>query len=281
MRGPFPELTNLRQCDGASPCNRCQSDNAICVFGERKKSHDKVYPKGCVLLPFPKDHSCSSFPVSYVEMLEQQQDKLVNALQDLYDRNLKRTAWPGSPLEKTVKGIPLTHDILERLGHLRSDDSGGKYEPFEENTDVLRQKMAIKEEEPAYPTPNTTQSEFSSVSPSFEPFMSRPFAGERGLTAPRFQPTPPMHSPDEDAAMTYPESSLSMAPSMNLDQASLQAPCPTWMQTASHYGPTMDYNYEVPLSYGGTGLMLQKANPCLPVSWSEEDLPSLVRGQVM
>lgn len=37
-----------RQCDGSSPCGRCRSDNAICVFGERKKTHDKVYPKGFV-----------------------------------------------------------------------------------------------------------------------------------------------------------------------------------------------------------------------------------------
>ncbi len=37
---------NRAQCDGASPCSRCKADNAICVFGERKKSHDKVYPKG-------------------------------------------------------------------------------------------------------------------------------------------------------------------------------------------------------------------------------------------
>lgn len=34
------------QCDGANPCGRCRADNAICVFGERKKAHDKVYPKG-------------------------------------------------------------------------------------------------------------------------------------------------------------------------------------------------------------------------------------------
>lgn len=233
-------------------------------------------------LAVPLDQPCSSFPVSYVEMLEQQQDKLVNALQDLYDRNLKRTAWPGLPLEKTAKGIPLTHDILERLGHLNLDEHGSKYEPFEEDTDVLRRKMAIKEEEPAYPTPITTQSEFSSVSPNFEPFLSRPFAGERGHTAPQFQPTPPMHSPDEDTAMTFPESSLSMAPSMHLDQGSLQSPCQSWISTAARYGPTMDFNnYEVPLPYGGIGLMSQKTNPCLPMSWSEDDLSSLVNGQAI
>jgi hypothetical protein len=39
-------ILTILQCDGASPCSRCKADNAICVFGERKKSHDKVYPKG-------------------------------------------------------------------------------------------------------------------------------------------------------------------------------------------------------------------------------------------
>jgi Fungal Zn(2)-Cys(6) binuclear cluster domain len=34
------------KCDGSSVCSRCRADNAICVFGERKKTHDKVYPKG-------------------------------------------------------------------------------------------------------------------------------------------------------------------------------------------------------------------------------------------
>lgn len=47
------------KCDGSSPCSRCRADNAICVFGERKKSQDKVYPKGsvqgCPLLVFHTD----------------------------------------------------------------------------------------------------------------------------------------------------------------------------------------------------------------------------------
>ncbi|KAL9076358.1 MAG: hypothetical protein Q9161_001074 [Pseudevernia consocians] len=257
------KLILVLQCDGASPCNRCQSDNAICVFGERKKSHDKVYPKG------------------YVEMLEQQQDKLVNALQELYDRNLNRKAWPGPPLQKTAKGIPLTHDILDRLGLLKLDDQGN-YETFEEDTDVLRQKMIIKEEEPAYPTPNTTQSEFSPVSPNFEPFVSRAFANETALPATRFQPTPPMHSPEEDTSMTFPEPSLNLGTSMNLDPASLQSPSQTWLRSASRYVPNMDYNYDVGLSYNGMGLMQQKANPCLPMSaWNDDDIGPLGLGPVL
>ena len=48
-------VTDGEQCDGSSPCSRCRTDNAICVFGERKKAHDKVYPKGCVNLN-PRSH---------------------------------------------------------------------------------------------------------------------------------------------------------------------------------------------------------------------------------
>ena len=206
-------------------------------------------------------------------MLEQQQDKLVNALQELYDRNLKRKAWPGPPLQKTAKGIPLTHDILDRLGLLKLDDQGS-YETFEEDTDVLRQKMIIKEEEHAYPTPTTTQSEFSPVSPNFEPFISRPFAGEKANPVTRFQPTPPMHSPEEDTPMTFPESSLNMGTSMNLDPTSLQPPSQTWMSSASRYVPEMDYSYDV--LYNGMGVMQPKTNPCLPMSsWNDDDMGSL------
>lgn len=246
------------KCDGASPCNRCQSDNAICVFGERKKTHDKVYPKG------------------YVEMLEQQQDKLVNALQELYDRNLNRKAWPGPPLQKTAKGIPLTHDILERLGLLKLDDQGN-YETFEEDTDVLRQRMIIREEEHAYPTPNATQSEFSPASSNFEPFPSRPFAGEKALPVTLFQPTPPMQSPEEDTSMTFPEPSLSMGTSMDLDPVSLQSPSQRWMQSASSYVPDLDYNYAMALSYNAMDLnQQQKANPCLPMSvWNDDEITGL------
>lgn len=214
------------------------------------------------------------FPLSYVEMLEQQQDKLVNALQELYERSVRGKPWLGPPLQTTAKGIPLTHDILDRLGLLKLDDQGNR-ETFEEDTDVLRQKMIIKEEEHAYPTPTTTQSEFSPVSPNFEPFVSRPFAGEKAPPATRFQPTPPMHSPEEDTSMTFPESSLSMGTSMNLDPGPLQSPCQTWMQTASRYVPEIDYNYDVAL-YNGMGVMQQKANPCLPMSaWNDEDIGSL------
>ena len=205
-------------------------------------------------------------------MLQQQQDKLVNALQELYERNVNRKGWPGPPLQKTTKGIPLTHDILERLGLLKLDDQGN-YEMFEEDTDLLRQKMIIKEEEHAYPTPNATQSEFSPASSNYEPYASRAFTGENALPARQFQPTPPMQSPEEDTSMAFPESSLNMGTSMNLDPVSLQSPSQRWMQSASSYMPEMDYNFNVGLSYDGMG---QQANPCLPMSvWNDEEITGL------
>lgn len=207
-------------------------------------------------------------------MLEQQQDKLVNALQLLYERNLNRKAWPGPPLQKTAKGIPLTHDILDRLGLLKLDDQGN-FETFEEDTDVLRQKMIHKEEEPPYPTPTTTQSEFSPVDPNFESFISRPFAGEKAHAATQFQPTPPLHSPEEDTPMTFPESSMILGTSMNMDPTSLLPTPQTWMQSAPRYvpPPPVEYGYDMALSYNGMGLMQHKANPCLPISaWNDDDI---------
>lgn len=274
--GPFPSLPVSYSATGrVLAIDANQITPYVCLESARNRTTRSIQKGGCFCHSSP-DHSCSSFPVSYVEMLEQQQDKLVNALQELYDRNLNRKGWPGPPLHTTAKGIPLTHDILDRLGLLKLDDQGN-YERFEEDTDALRRKMAMKEEEPAYPTPNTTQSEFSPVSPNFEPYVSRPFVGENGHVAPRFQPTPPMHSPEEEMVMTFPESSpLGLATSMNIDPSSLQSPRQPWIQTASRYAAGMDYNYEVPLSYAGMGLMPQKANPCLPMSqWIDDDMSSL------
>ncbi|KAF4556204.1 Fungal Zn(2)-Cys(6) binuclear cluster domain-containing protein 1 [Elsinoe fawcettii] len=109
------------KCDGTSPCSRCRADNAICVFGERKKAHDKVYPKG------------------YVEMLEQQQSQLVAGLQETYRRLLAANLWPGQVLDEH-EGHPLTHDILSALDILQHK-SDGSMDVFEEDTEKLQQRL--------------------------------------------------------------------------------------------------------------------------------------------
>ncbi|GAB7346156.1 hypothetical protein MBLNU457_4901t1 [Dothideomycetes sp. NU457] len=108
------------KCDGSNPCTRCRADNAICVFGERKKSHDKVYPKG------------------YVEMLEQQQGQLVAGLQETYRRLMDANLWPGAPLSET-EGHPLTHDILARLNIVSNKTDAD--DMFEEDCEALQQRL--------------------------------------------------------------------------------------------------------------------------------------------
>ncbi|EMD00052.1 hypothetical protein BAUCODRAFT_51110, partial [Baudoinia panamericana UAMH 10762] len=111
------------KCDGSSPCSRCRVDNAICVFGERKKSHDKVYPKG------------------YVEMLEQQQSQLVSGLQEMYRRLVTARAWSGAPLSES-NGHPLTHEILAALNLLETrQDGSGELEVFEEDCQKLQRQL--------------------------------------------------------------------------------------------------------------------------------------------
>lgn len=53
-------------------------------------------------------------------MLEQQQVWLVNGLQELYYRAMNAQSWPGKPLKLEPNGLPLTHDLLVRLGALNN-----------------------------------------------------------------------------------------------------------------------------------------------------------------
>lgn len=100
-----------------------QSAVILTVPSERKRSQDKIYPKG------------------YVEMLEQQQTQLVAGLKEMYHRLQKASAWEGPSLDET-SGQPLTHDILSALDLLESKhDDSGETETFEENCDKLQSRM--------------------------------------------------------------------------------------------------------------------------------------------
>ncbi|MCJ1250050.1 hypothetical protein MMC30_007276 [Trapelia coarctata] len=111
------------KCDGVHPCGRCKADDTICAFGERKKSQDKVYPKG------------------YVEMLESQQAILVNGLQELYKRSTNGQGWAGPLLsDSSITGNPHIHEILDRLGVLQLD-SQGNCAIFEEDPEAMQQRL--------------------------------------------------------------------------------------------------------------------------------------------
>ncbi|KAI0606035.1 C6 transcription factor (Fcr1) [Pyrenophora tritici-repentis] len=170
------------KCDGASPCSRCKADNAICVFGERKKSQDKVYPKG------------------YVEMLEQQQSQLVAGLRELYTRLQRGESWPGQPLQETASGYPLTHDILERLDLLNSpSENGTHYEGFEEDCSRMQQRLLeggapytrrrISVSSESDHGHASSSSSYNGTPTTRSVALESPFARN---TAP---PTPPMNSP--------------------------------------------------------------------------------------
>lgn len=55
----------------------------------------------------------------FVEMLISQHAVHLQALQDLYNRCVRREGFPGSPVEESIQGYPSTHAILDRLGLIK------------------------------------------------------------------------------------------------------------------------------------------------------------------
>lgn len=92
------------KCDGATPCTRCKSDDAICAYGKHKKSDKTVFRSG------------------YVQMLERSHAQLTAGLQELYRRTQNGEGWIGPRLEVASNNQPLTHKILEALGVLQTGD---------------------------------------------------------------------------------------------------------------------------------------------------------------
>ncbi|EGC42874.1 C6 transcription factor [Histoplasma capsulatum var. duboisii H88] len=172
------------KCDGANPCGRCKTDNAICVFGERKKAHDKVYPKG------------------YVEMLEQQQAQLVTGLQALYKMTLDGEGWPGDPLKESANGHPLTHDILERLGALKQEGHSSD-EPFEDDLQLAQKKLIANGAGfmQRQDSSDGSESEHSPTFPSRQSLFDPPFS----INPNQLPPTPPSPHTFPSRAQHMPE----------------------------------------------------------------------------
>jgi len=252
------------KCDGSSPCSRCKSDNAICVFGERKKSHDKIYPKG------------------YVEMLENQQSQLVAGLQELYKRVQNGQGWTGSPLKETSHGGPLTHDILERLGALKQENHN-EGDRFEEDLSVMQQRLLSNGAGYMQRSNSTDSDSETEQSPIFEqmpprrPELINPFASNR------FPPTPPTTSPYMRSASTSSApghlrfSPQSITPQSAMNPALLQRP--TWSQPSQQQILAFDDNMDfinrfetMPQMEGFSPQVFQQnMNACLPTrDWQEE-----------
>lgn len=196
-------------------------------------------------------------------MLEQQQEKLVNAIRELYARAISSGNWTGDPLQNTPKGYPLTHDILERLGFLRLSPHD-EIVPFEENTNILRQRMMIKQEENPYPTPISTKSEFSPVeSPRYDMFSaSSSFTDVHAPPTP-FQATTPLQSPIVQASIPYLDrlDGLGIDTSMSIDTSSIRAR-QGWSMSGSSYE----------LSNSGYFLPPDCLQGSMPLGWPEDEL---------
>lgn len=195
-------------------------------------------------------------------MLEQQQEKLVNALRDMYDLAERNERWPGLPLKRSDKGFPLTHDILERLGRLKLNPDEHE-EPFEEDTAILLRRAAfkqdentyarVKREENAYPTPATVQSDFSPQERDLADLLPSSSFQPEALRIDQFQFTPPSRTPEEQA--------FSAGPSLGADALTNYA----WPQPLASYPDRPEiWSYDPSQSYNGLGITRERANPCLP-----------------
>jgi hypothetical protein len=220
------------KCDGASPCSRCKADNAICVFGERKKSQDKVYPKG------------------YVEMLEQQQAQLVAGLRELYSRLQHNQGWPGQPLREGPGGHPLTHDILERLELLHSpSENGNNDEGFEEDCSRMQHKLLERGAPLSRRRGSVSSDSEHGHTPSPSSYTGTPTTRQLNFIDPfprnNAPPTPPMHSPFPRQSQIIPptkqESSIVTSDYLGTSAMDPSALSRTWINDSMMMDEPMDF----------------------------------------
>jgi hypothetical protein len=159
-------------------------------------------------------------------MLEQQQAQLVTGLQELYRRTQSGKGWEGAPLKESAHGTPLTHEILDRLGALKSGRNASTPEPFEEDLNALQQRLLANGAGFMQRSPSDSGSDTglspTSVHNSRKPTFQDPFSLSR------LPPTPPTHSPfpqntsptfsPKDGGLSYPHS-LQQGVHTNLLQA--------------------------------------------------------------
>ncbi|KAK4934395.1 Fluconazole resistance protein 1 [Elasticomyces elasticus] len=249
------------KCNGVSPCSRCKADNAICVFGECKKSRDKVYPR------------------DYVEMLESQQAQLIYGLQEFYKRMQNGQGWTGAPLKETSNGMPLTHDILERLGAFKQDGNA-THEGFEADLNVLQQRLiaggaGFMQREHSY----DSHPESSAPSPIYESLAKRPdFSHPFNFN--QLPPTPPNRSSYPHNIRAVPTKSHTYPHTVTTNSNF------SWNTPVSEIDDFMDFinQFESPVMDPSIGLtlftlaMLQDPmippaiNPCLTmIDWADQE----------
>lgn len=209
-------------------------------------------------------------------MLEQQQNQLVNGLQELYALVIGRASWKGAPLKESANGHPLTHDILERLGVLKLDVNVGT-EAFEENLDVLRQRLTAEANTRIPPHRRSPSSDNQSHVSFPEVASPRHYFGDSFHSLRQFPPTPPMQSPNEEQPYTLSpvdcQSQLDVRAS--LDPSVLQShPPPMGHQQSPMYDESLDFlNFDLPPNFDPSNPLQESISPDLSMSpWLHDDL---------
>ncbi|POS83760.1 hypothetical protein EPUL_004137 [Erysiphe pulchra] len=119
------------KCDGEIPCQRCTNDMVVCCEGTRKKGRSKTVAESCV------------------ELLECQQNKLIAGHLKMYKIMVDAGIWSFGEVRKNIYGMPVVHDILEKLGIMRlgTEFPNGFPENADENRAFRRQLEAAKIED--------------------------------------------------------------------------------------------------------------------------------------
>ncbi|CAD0108451.1 unnamed protein product [Aureobasidium uvarum] len=178
-----------QRCSGGTPCSNCKLADALCHFGNIKRTQRKMFPE------------------HYVRALEAQQHKLETAVHTMYYRLLAANAWPGPKLIEHG-GNPLVHDVLAVLGLLETtqeDRSRHSYNQPELGSPGGDESVAESPEQQYQERRNSLPSQPHSVHHSrnesnhslplvpeearwfggIPELLSRSATGEHSLTAPR------------------------------------------------------------------------------------------------
>jgi len=203
-------------------------------------------------------------------MLEKQQLQLVQGLQELYRRVKTGEGWADEPL-KEVNGLPLTHDILERLGAL-TQDGLAQSAHFEEDFGALQSRLVANgagymQRGISFDTNSEAdQSPMFDPAVHYTPVFANPFQSQ-------YPPTPPMDRPHASVVKT--SSPLKTQTNTSAPQFTQQSP---WQPESAEiegtgynltYGsPSFDANMQaMPLTARMSAQMFQTTdmaiNPCM------------------
>lgn len=164
-------------------------------------------------------------------MLENQQAQLVAGLQKLYKRMQKGQGWTGTPPKADGQGMPLTHDILERLGALKQECHNST-DAFDENLTALQQILIANGATMMERGPSHDRS-------SDDPY--EPMARRHEFWAPfpnnQCPPTPPNNGPHPQPARTV---SSTKTPSY-LQAISSARSTFAWPTPVSEFDDCMDF----------------------------------------